>query len=73
MLLLEIGLPGSRDRTKRLAMTSRNAKIKLSARVAQAKPAEVNKEESISVKKMPPRDPAQLAIPVANPRRTLKK
>lgn len=40
--------------------------------VAHAKLAEVNSEESIRGNKTPPRDPAQLARPVAKPRRTLK-
>lgn len=73
ILLREIGLPGSRDLMRRFARTTKKTKVKPRALVAHAKPAEVNREESINGKKMPPSDPAQLAIPVANPRRTLKK
>ena len=72
MLLRLNGLPGSRERMSRLAMMRRKRKMKPSARVAQAKPAEMNKSESMRTKKMPPSDPPQLAIPVANPRRMLK-
>lgn len=47
--------------------------MKPSALVAQANDAEVNNEESIKGKKIPPSDPAQLAMPVAKPRRTLNQ
>lgn len=48
-------------------------KMKPSALVAQAKEAEVKSEESIRGKKIPPREPAQLAMPVAKPRRVLNQ
>ena len=54
-------------------MTRRNKKRKPSALVAQANPADVNREDSMRLKKTPPRDPAQLARPVAKPRRTLNQ
>lgn len=43
------------------------------ALVAQAKLAEVNSEDNIKGKKIPPSDPAQLAMPVAKPRRILNQ
>ena len=72
MLVREKGLVGSRERTRVFAMIRRKVKMKPRVLVAQAKPAEVNREESINGNKTPPRDPAQLAMPVAKPRRTLK-
>jgi hypothetical protein len=54
-------------------MTRRNMNIKPRALVAQAKLAEVNSEDNIKGKKIPPSDPAQLAIPVAKPRRILNQ
>ncbi len=69
----EIDLPGSRDRIRRFARMRRNRKRKASDLVAQANPADVKREESMRLKKTPPRDPAQLARPVAKPRRTLNQ
>lgn len=68
----ENGLVGSRERTSVFAMIRRKVKMKPRVLVAQAKLAEVNREESIRGNRTPPRDPAQLARPVAKPRRTLK-
>ena len=72
ILVRENGLVGSRERTRMFAMIRRKMKMKPRVLVAQAKPAEANREESIRGNKTPPRDPAQLAKPVAKPRRTLK-
>ena len=72
MLVRENGLVGSRDRTRMFAMIRRKIKMNPRVLVAQAKPTEANREESIRGNKTPPRDPAQLAKPVAKPRRTLK-
>ena len=47
--------------------------MKASALVAQANPADVKREESMRLKKTPPSDPAQLARPVAKPRRVLNQ
>lgn len=69
----EIAFPGNRDRIRRFAMTRRNPKAKPSALVAQANPADVKREESMRLKKTPPSDPAQLAKPVAKPRRALNQ
>ena len=54
-------------------MIRRNRKMNPSARVAQAKPADVKRVESMRLKKTPPSDPAQLARPVAKPRRALNQ
>ena len=70
-LLIVFG--GRRDRTKKLARIVRKMKIKPRVLVAQAKVEDTKSEESIKGKKIPPKDPAQLAIPVANPRRTLNQ
>ena len=64
------GFRGKRDRTSRLAKVRRQMQRKPSALVAQAKVADVKREDSIKGKKMPPSDPPQLARPVAKPRRT---
>ena len=69
----EIGFPGNRDRIKTFAMMRRKKKTNPSALVAQANPTVVNRVESMRLKKTPPSDPAQLARPVAKPRRTLNQ
>ena len=68
----ENGFVGSRERTRVFAMIRRKVKMKPRVLVAHAKLAEVKSEESIRGNRTPPRDPAQLARPVAKPRRTLK-
>ena len=72
MLVREMGFGGRRERTSIFAIIRRKVKMKPRVLVAQAKLAEVNREESIRGNKTPPKDPAQLARPVAKPRRTLK-
>ena len=69
----EMDLPGNRDRIRRFAMMRRNKKTKPSALVAQANPADVKRDEIMRLKKTPPSDPAQLARPVAKPRRALNQ
>ena len=69
----EMDLPGKRDRIRRFAVMRRDKKMKPSALVAQTNPVDVKREESMRLKKTPPSDPAQLARPVAKPRRTLNQ
>ena len=69
----EMDFPGNRDRIRRFAMMRRKEKEKPKVLVAQEKPADVKREESMRLKKTPPRDPAQLARPVAKPRRALNQ
>ena len=72
MLVRDIVFVGSRDRIKKFAMIKRNMKIRPSALVAHAKPADSKRVESMSGNRTPPKDPAQLAMPVAKPRLRLK-
>ena len=69
----EMDLPGNRDRIRRFAVMRRIEKMIPSALVAQAYPTDVKREEIMRLKKTPPNDPAQLARPVAKPRRTLNQ
>jgi hypothetical protein len=58
---------------RKLAATVRDRHKKPRMRMAQAQPTFANRDSSMSGKMTPPRLPAVEAMPVARPRRTLKK